>query len=52
MIIGVVSFVLTVVGFRLGNRLGDRFGKHMELVGGLILIGIGIKVLVSHLFAL
>lgn len=52
LIIGVVSFVLTVVGFRLGNRLGDRFGKHMELVGGLILISIGIKVLVSHIFAL
>ncbi len=52
MIIGVTSFVLSVAGYLLGDRLGYRFGKRMELVGGLILIGIGIKVLLSHLLGL
>jgi putative Mn2+ efflux pump MntP len=48
--IGLVSFALSIVGYLLGNRLGCRFGKRMELVGGLILIAIGIKTVVEHLF--
>ena len=51
-IIGVTSFILSVAGYLLGDRLGHRFGKRMELLGGLILIGIGIRVLVSHLWGL
>lgn len=52
LIIGVTSFLLAVAGYLLGDRLGCRFGKRMELVGGLILVGIGVKVLVSHLFGI
>jgi len=52
LIIGLTSFVLSVAGYLLGDRLGYRFGKRMELVGGLILIVIGIRVLVSHLLGL
>jgi putative Mn2+ efflux pump MntP len=51
-IIGVASFLLAVAGYLLGDRLGCRFGKRMELIGGLILVGIGIKVLVSHIFGI
>ena len=50
LIIGVTSFLLAVAGYLVGDRLGMRFGKRMEFVGGVILIAIGIKVLVSHLF--
>lgn len=50
LIIGVVSFLLSVAGNLLGNRLGEKFGRRMELLGGLILIGIGIRLVISHLF--
>lgn len=48
--IGIVSFLLSIAGCLLGNRLGSRFGKRMELLGGILLIGIGLRVLISHLF--
>lgn len=48
-VIGVVACVMTVVGMMAGARLGARFGTRMEVVGGLVLIGIGIKILAEHL---
>jgi len=49
LVIGATSFILSVAGFWLGDRLGCRFGKRMELAGGVILVAIGVKVLLSHL---
>jgi len=49
--IGVVSFGMTIIGFLLGRRVGNLIGKRAELVGGIILIGIGVKILVEHLLA-
>ncbi len=48
-IIGVVTLTAVVVGIRFGNRLGPLFGSRVELIGGLVLIGIGLKILVEHL---
>ena len=48
-IIGVVTFVLSVSGALLGKRLGKLFRKRAEIVGGLILIALGIKILIEHL---
>jgi len=48
-IIGVTSFVLTVAGAKLGPVFGRLVGKRAELAGGLILIGIGVKILIEHL---
>jgi putative Mn2+ efflux pump MntP len=48
-VIGLVTASLTLVGMLLGSRIGTRFGKRIERLGGLILIGIGAKILVSHL---
>lgn len=48
-IIGIVAAVLTAAGMHLGRPLGARFGHRMELVGGLILIGIGVRILAGHL---
>jgi putative Mn2+ efflux pump MntP len=48
-VIGIVAAVMTALGLALGKRLGARFGKRMELMGGLILIGIGLRVVISHL---
>jgi putative Mn2+ efflux pump MntP len=47
LVIGVVTFALSGVGLLLGSQLGSRFGKRMEMVGGLLLNGIGIRILLS-----
>lgn len=49
-IIGLVTFSLTVLGMKIGERVGKKFSSHMEVVGGLILIGIGLKILVEHMY--
>jgi len=48
-VIGIVAFAFTAVGLHLGRRFGSLFGRRMEIIGGLILIGIGVKILVDHL---
>ena len=51
-IIGIVSFLFSIAGFQLGARFGHSIARRLkpELFGGIILIGIGIKILVTHLF--
>lgn len=49
LVIGVVTGGLSLFGLLVGNRLGHAFGKRMEVVGGLILIAIGVRILLSHL---
>ena len=50
-IIGVVSSVFSIIGTRLGSRFGRAIAHRLkpELLGGLILIAIGIKILITHL---
>ncbi len=48
-IIGIITAGLTLCGMLIGARLGLKFGRTMEIVGGLVLIGIGIKIVVEHL---
>ena len=48
-VIGVVAFLMTFLGTKLGPLLGRVVGKRAELVGGLILILIGIKILIDHI---
>ena len=48
--IGIVALVLSAMGLFAGARLGEIFGKRMEVLGGVILIGIGIRVVITHLF--
>ena len=47
-IIGIVAGLMTILGMHLGRKLGIKFGQRMELVGGVILIAIGIKILLEH----
>lgn len=47
--IGVVCFLITGVGFLAGRKAGQVLGKRAETVGGIILIGIGLRILLSHL---
>lgn len=49
-IIGVTTFVLSFAGTYIGNAFGHRFDESkLEIAGGLILIGIGLKILLEHL---
>lgn len=48
-VIGVVTFCLSVAGVALGRRLGSWLGEWAEILGGLILVGIGLKILLEHL---
>jgi putative Mn2+ efflux pump MntP len=54
LIIGFVSFVMSIIGVLLGVKFGKSITKKLkpELLGGVILIFIGIKVLLSHLYGL
>jgi Predicted membrane protein len=51
LIIGAVSALFASNGVLLGNRLAERFGERMEILGGVILIGIGLRILLEHLSA-
>jgi putative Mn2+ efflux pump MntP len=48
-IIGAASFLLSLAGFYLGKKAGKGLGGKMEIVGGLVLIGIGLKILIEHM---
>ena len=47
--IGIITFLLSVLGVKLGNVFGIRYKAKAELLGGLILILIGLKILLEHL---
>jgi putative Mn2+ efflux pump MntP len=49
-IIGVVTGGLSLLGIQMGTRLGARFGKRMEVAGGILLNLIGLRILASHWF--
>jgi manganese efflux pump family protein len=51
-VIGVVTGLVSWLGIFLGNRLGARFGKRMGIAGGIILVLIGLRILISHLFGI
>lgn len=48
-VIGLVALGLSVVGLLAGSQLSHTFGKRMEIIGGLILIGIGLRILITHM---
>ena len=49
LIIGGISFLFTFIGMGIGIHFGKRFHFNVEILGGLILIGIGLKILIEHL---
>jgi putative Mn2+ efflux pump MntP len=48
-VIGLVAFAFTVGGILLGSRIGRTLGRWPAVVGGLVLLGIGAKILAEHL---
>lgn len=49
-LIGIVTFLMSVSGVYFGSRFGRKVDLKLDLIGGLILIGIGTKILIEHLF--
>lgn len=47
--IGLITFLLSISGFYFGCGLGRIFGNKIKIIGGLILIAIGLKILLDHI---
>ncbi len=48
-LIGIITFIIAVLGTKIGNRFGDKYERKAEIVGGVILILLGLKILLEHL---
>lgn len=48
-VIGLVAGLMSLIGIRLGSRLGNHTRRWAECFGGLVLIGIGVRILLVHL---
>lgn len=48
LVIGATAFVITAAGFHLGQRVGNSLGRWAGVFGGVLLIGIGTRILVTH----
>lgn len=47
-IIGVIALIFSFFGVHIGAKFGNLFGNKAEILGGLVLIGMGIKILIEH----
>ena len=47
--IGIITFVLSAIGVKVGHVFGSRFKSKAELAGGIVLILLGVKILLEHL---
>ena len=48
-IIGIITFIISIFGVKIGNKFGDKYQNKAELIGGIILVILGIKILLEHL---
>jgi putative Mn2+ efflux pump MntP len=49
LIIGLSTFAISFLGALLGEAAAERWGKAMEIAGGIVLIGIGVRILIEHM---
>lgn len=49
LMIGIITWILSIAGVKIGNRFGDKYEKKAEFAGGAILVLLGIKILLEHL---
>jgi putative Mn2+ efflux pump MntP len=47
---GAGTLIFTFIGLNIGNKTGQQFGKKAQIVGGLILTLIGLRIIITHLF--
>ena len=50
LMIGVITFIISFAGVYLGKKFGSLLSNKAEILGGIVLIGIGTKILIEHLF--
>jgi putative Mn2+ efflux pump MntP len=50
-IIGIVTFLASMIAIRIGKSAGEKLGMRVEIIGGLILITIGVKIFLEHVLA-
>jgi manganese efflux pump family protein len=50
-IIGIVTFLASMTAIRIGKSAGEKLGGKVEVIGGLILVAIGIKIFLEHILA-
>jgi putative Mn2+ efflux pump MntP len=50
-VIGLVTGLISWLGILLGNQLSAKFGKRMEIIGGIILILMGVRIVLAHFLA-
>ncbi|MBT7580297.1 MAG: manganese efflux pump [Candidatus Marinimicrobia bacterium] len=50
LLIGLITFVLSILATQLGKVAGKLIGKGVEVFGGLILLGIGLRILYTHIY--
>ena len=50
-VIGAVTFVASMTAIRIGKSAGVRLGNKVEVLGGILLIGIGVKIFLEHMLA-
>jgi putative Mn2+ efflux pump MntP len=48
-IIGVITFIISLIGVKIGNKFGNKYENKAEIAGGIVLILIGLKILLEHL---
>jgi putative Mn2+ efflux pump MntP len=50
LIIGLITFLLSMVGVKIGNIFGAKYKSKAEFAGGAVLVLLGIKIIIEHLF--
>jgi putative Mn2+ efflux pump MntP len=50
-IIGSVTFLASMTAIRIGKSAGERLGQKVEIIGGIILFAIGVKIFLEHMLA-
>lgn len=48
-LIGLTTFIISLIGVKIGNKCGKNYEKKAQIYGGLVLIFIGLKILVEHI---
>ena len=48
--IGVITFLLSTIGVFIGKKFGDLLNNKATILGGLILVGMGLKIFIEHMF--
>ncbi len=48
-IIGITTFIMSTIGVKMGKACGKKYGKNAEIIGGIILIALAVKIVLEHL---